>query len=315
MRFLAWPLILGFTGLCALTPDAARAACTVPNQLTNGQTADASQVMANFNSVLGCVNGAPAGSTNALQYNAGNGSFGAVGPLTNGQVLIGSTGNPPQASQLTAGTGITITNAPGSITISGGATPYAAPKLANFTWVNQPTGAAAADTNTGLAMYSPAHGGDDLTSLEWSGTFPSPPYSVTIGVLPTLMGNYLSAALWIGDGSGKSVNFGIIFDGSGGSGPRPYIYNFSGNGGTGSVFDLGYPTPYIHFLQVQDDGTNFTLLAGEDLNSLVKIYSVSRTAFLSAPSELGISLNPNSSTYDVSATFFHFSVTSQSLQK
>lgn len=41
-----------------------------------------------------------------------------VGPLTNGQVVIGSTGAQPVASTITAGTGITITNGAGSITIA-----------------------------------------------------------------------------------------------------------------------------------------------------------------------------------------------------
>ena len=40
----------------ALTSADAFAACTVPNTLTNGQTTDASQVMANFNSLLACIN-------------------------------------------------------------------------------------------------------------------------------------------------------------------------------------------------------------------------------------------------------------------
>lgn len=38
--------------------------------------------------------------------------------LTNGQVIIGSTGAQPVASTLTAGTGISISNGPGSITIN-----------------------------------------------------------------------------------------------------------------------------------------------------------------------------------------------------
>jgi hypothetical protein len=38
--------------------------------------------------------------------------------LTDGQLLIGSTGNNPVANTLTAGTGVTITNAPGAITIA-----------------------------------------------------------------------------------------------------------------------------------------------------------------------------------------------------
>ncbi len=48
------------------------------------------------------------GSTLALSW---------LGPLTNGQVLIGRTGNVPRAAILTAGTGVSIDNAPGSITL------------------------------------------------------------------------------------------------------------------------------------------------------------------------------------------------------
>lgn len=42
-----------------------------------------------------------------------------IGPLTNGQLLIGSTGATPVAATLSAGAGISIANAAGSITISG----------------------------------------------------------------------------------------------------------------------------------------------------------------------------------------------------
>ncbi len=41
-----------------------------------------------------------------------------LGPLTNGQIIIGSTGAIPVAATLTAGVGTTITNAAGSITIA-----------------------------------------------------------------------------------------------------------------------------------------------------------------------------------------------------
>ena len=43
---------------------------------------------------------------------------GFVGPLTNGQLIVGSTGATPVAATLTAGSGITITNGAGTITIS-----------------------------------------------------------------------------------------------------------------------------------------------------------------------------------------------------
>lgn len=48
----------------------------------------------------------------------GNGAFVATGSPTDGQLPIGSTGNDPVLATLTAGANITITNAPGSITIS-----------------------------------------------------------------------------------------------------------------------------------------------------------------------------------------------------
>ncbi len=57
-------------------------------------------------------------NSNGLVFlNTGATQFTSVA-LTNGQVLVGSTGNPPQAATLTAGTGISISNGAGSITVS-----------------------------------------------------------------------------------------------------------------------------------------------------------------------------------------------------
>lgn len=52
------------------------------------------------------------------------GSLDDIGFMTDGEVIIGQTGGAPQINTLTAGTGIMITNAPGSITIdaTGGST-------------------------------------------------------------------------------------------------------------------------------------------------------------------------------------------------
>lgn len=57
------------------------------------------------------------GSPNSVQYNNG-GALGGIGPLTNGQLLIGSTGNAPVGATLVAGANVTITNGAGSITIA-----------------------------------------------------------------------------------------------------------------------------------------------------------------------------------------------------
>lgn len=58
-------------------------------------------------------------TSNGLIYGQGGAgsNLGALAEATNGQLPIGSTGNPPTLATLTAGTNITITNGAGSITI------------------------------------------------------------------------------------------------------------------------------------------------------------------------------------------------------
>lgn len=42
----------------------------------------------------------------------------SLGPLTNGQLVIGNTGNDPTAATLSAGTGVSISNGAGTITVN-----------------------------------------------------------------------------------------------------------------------------------------------------------------------------------------------------
>jgi hypothetical protein len=59
------------------------------------------------------------GTAHALVVNAADGSFGSIGPLTNGQLLIGSTGAAPVAASLTGTSNqITVTGGAGSVTLS-----------------------------------------------------------------------------------------------------------------------------------------------------------------------------------------------------
>jgi hypothetical protein len=57
----------------------------------------------------------------------GASNFNFLGPLTNGQFLIGSTGSDPVPANLVAGTNVTISNSAGSVTIS-------AAGLGGFSW-------------------------------------------------------------------------------------------------------------------------------------------------------------------------------------
>jgi len=82
MRLL-FALAVGIAAIM-VGPAAHAAPCTVPNMLTNGQVSDASQVMANFNSVSACASAAvtPTGSPTAGSITKFSGSS----TVTNGDL-------------------------------------------------------------------------------------------------------------------------------------------------------------------------------------------------------------------------------------
>jgi hypothetical protein len=64
-------------------------------------------------------------TAHALPVAEGSSNFTFLGPLTNGQLLIGSTGADPSVTTITAGSGISVANGAGSITIAAtGNAPY-----------------------------------------------------------------------------------------------------------------------------------------------------------------------------------------------
>jgi len=81
----------------------------------------------------------------------------SLGVATNGQLPIGSTGNNPVLAQLSAGTGISIANAPGSITIAatGG----------GIAWVDQTTTPVTLAANTGYIADNPTASGRLIFTL------------------------------------------------------------------------------------------------------------------------------------------------------
>jgi hypothetical protein len=68
-------------------------------------------------------------TAHTLPVAEGSSNFNFLGPLTNGQLLIGSTGFDPVPATLTAGTNISLVNASGSITIN-------STGLAGFSWTD-----------------------------------------------------------------------------------------------------------------------------------------------------------------------------------
>lgn len=277
--------------------DEAQAACTLPNTLTNGQAADASQVMANFNALLACVNSGgatPGGSTNGVQYNAGGGSFGGVNPLTNGQLVVGSTGNPPQATTITAGPGITVTNGAGSITIgtAGGGTGSglysqvmsATPTSAGTgltTWLNQGS-ASVTDAPVGVSISAPLSSGADVTGRYR--TAPTPPYTITALISRTADSNsYNAAGIGWYDGSSKLHLISYVTK----SGGSPYFEiekwnsTTSFNGNDYASNSNGFSQPI--WLQINDDGTNVHFLFSQDGYNFLQLFSVAKSSgFLGA---------------------------------
>ncbi len=97
-------------------------------------------------------------TANSFLYSGTAGLLTTTSAPTNGQVLIGSTGAAPVAATLTAGTGISITNSAGGISIaansSGNAGPVYATTISNSTTTSQMVTSAIPTTTSGAQIAS-----------------------------------------------------------------------------------------------------------------------------------------------------------------
>lgn len=268
----------------------AQATCTLPYALTNGQVADATQVMANFNALLNCINaGAPGGSVNSVQYNAGGTSFGGVAPLTNGQVAIGSTGNAPQAATLSAGSGIVITNGAGSVTIAttggGGGGLYnqklsATPTSAGTgltTWFNQGS-ATVTDTPVGICVNAPATSSSGNITGRYM-TAPSPPYTITVLLAATRVSTgYAGAGIGWYDGTSKLHLVAYATDGGGVAHFEIQKWNSATSWNSNDVSSAanGFSQPI--WLQIEDDGTTIYFRFSQDGANFFPLFSTAKSS-------------------------------------
>lgn len=92
---------------------------------TSGTSSTA--IWTSINTVMGIVSPADGGTgvanptAHTLPIAEGTSNFNFIGPLTNGQLLIGSTGSDPVVGTITGSSGITVTTGAGTINISSNA--------------------------------------------------------------------------------------------------------------------------------------------------------------------------------------------------
>jgi len=279
------------------SPGGAQAQCVLPNQLTNGQTADADEVMANFNALAACLNSmSPGGSTNSIQYNSGTGTLSGLGPLTDGQIVIGSTAGAPQAQTLTAGSGVAITYGVGGISIATSGPPIAAglyrqvmsatPTASSTglaTWLNHGT-STVSDATVGVTMDVPPIG---ATAANMTGRYkaaPATPYTVTALVGATRSANNNNA---VGIGWYDGTNKLHLITLSMFNGVAPFVEVTKWNSPTSYVsadfgsFWNGYSQPI--WLRIRDDGTTISFSFSQDGANFLPVFSVAKASgFLGA---------------------------------
>ena len=298
--------ILALASLVTIA-DTAFAQCSLPNQLQSGDLADATKVAANFTALASCADAqAPSAGANSVIYNGGSGTLAGVPPLTDGQLLIGSTGNPPQPGTLSAGSGIAITGGPASVTISatGSGTGAAVdwlnktaaikPNAASFTLqtsTTPPSGTTLTATTRGMLLS--ANSTTDARAMMAEVSLPSGHWQATmLAVYTGPISSYVLPSLAVRDAATKrAVLFGV---GGNGGGIR-FDYDKSSGGigldtysGDAQMQDVGFSTPSEPaWARLTYDGTNLIYSFSRDGEIFTPIYTVSATDYLTNLSTIG----------------------------
>jgi hypothetical protein len=309
MRYRTVPslaLSIGYLVLSSL--GAAEAQCpALPNTLTNGQTADATQVMANFNQLETCLNSGllsvppvsslavtgPGGGTATIQNPAATTNYNfnlPSGPGAPGQFLTSGGGTNP----------LTWTTAPSANPpplIDG--IPVGRPAGSSFTWMNQGGASYAEYTNGPITLTIPAQSGDQVRGI---GQAPpsSTPYTLTAKIDTMLWGkDYYVAGIYVLDSGGKLLT--IQYQTATISGATPHNIGVN-RWNSATSFNSSPKGEQVSesrtwWLRINNDGTNWNFYVSPNGADWMLFYSEGVTAFLgSTIASLGVFGDNNDTT-------------------
>jgi hypothetical protein len=291
----------------------ADAACTVPNQIANGQVADATAVMGNFEALSNCVNSTvtPSGTANpgSIAIFSGTKSI-TSGDLTGDVTTTGSTQTSLAPSGVTPGvytnSNITV-DAKGRITAAssgtagggGGesATPWywSPPPASDFTYAGYDSNSPMLvnDTDVGLQMTWPVPvSGDHMRLLYHSLTNPTGDFQYIIH------GNWLNSndnwAGWVvGVRSSAADNKIFVVAYNGAMTPSP-VRTLTGLTGAGTTVG-GWAGPFYlsSHVRIVKSGTSITFSVSGDGKNWVQMYATTTTALGWTPDQIffGVTYN------------------------
>lgn len=190
-------LVLSLLAVAMTLPERARAAssCAIPFSLTNGTTADATQVMANFNALASCVvsglfaGAVVAGSNSAPVPVAGD--VWASRSATSGQLNAGGSSSSGTFDYGVTATGETSIHPGTELNLYG-------PVLGNYTGTSTLGNVPAFYSAAGGALGTTVHGGFGGCTMVASTTC-----TVTLNAGFTSISTYVCWASWVGGNFGQ----------------------------------------------------------------------------------------------------------------